>query len=111
MAPARRGIRVTFRSRKLLDIAHTGPCFADFPHLCTAHLGCEPAHSDSLIFGRGSWHKTPDWAVAFMCHNAHVEMTAKVGGSMPREEKFYAWLRAYVRTMNYLFENAKVKVA
>jgi len=100
-----------FRSRKLLDIAHTSPCFADFPHHCTMHLGCEPAHSDSQIFGRGHGHKTPDWASAFMCHNAHVELTAKVGGSMPREEKFYAWLRAFVKTQDWLWSNKRVKLA
>lgn len=101
---------MTFRSRKLLDLAHTGPCFADFPHLCTAHQGCEPAHSDSSLFGRGMGHKTPDWAIAFMCHNAHKLLTAKVGDDMDRETKFYHWLRAHVRTMNHLFENGKLRI-
>lgn len=99
------------RSRKLLDIAHKAPCFATFPHECTQHNGCEPAHSDAQIFGRGVGHKTPDWAVAFMCHNAHVIISAKVGGGAEREQKFMDWLRAYVATQNYLWNGGKVKLA
>lgn len=97
---------MTFRSRKLLNLAHTDTfCRADFEHVCTGWQGCEPAHSDSQLFGRGAGHKTADCFVAHLCHNAHVALSA-----MEREEKFYAWLRAYAKTIEYLFETEKVIV-
>ena len=102
---------MTFRSRKFLNLAHTCTlCCADFPHQCVGYQGCEPAHSDSSLFGRGMRHKSADWAVAFICHNAHVLLTAKVNDDMDRETKFYHWLRAFARTQDYLWENGKLKV-
>jgi hypothetical protein len=101
---------LTYRNRKLLDKAHDAPCCADFPHNCTAYLGCEPAHSDALMFGRGHGHKSPDWAVAFMCHAAHALITGKPGDDVQREQKFMDWLRSYVKTQNYLWEQGMVKV-
>lgn len=97
---------MTYRNRKLLDLAHDAPCFADFPHQCYEHLGCDPAHSDSSIFGRGHGHKSHDFAFASLCNNAH-----KALDTMPREEKFMSWLRAYVKTQNWLWENGLIKVA
>lgn len=96
---------MTYRSRKLLDVSHTAPCRADFPHDCLGWQASEPAHCDSQLFGRGAGHKSPDWAVAHLCHNAHMALDG-----MEREEGFYAWLRAFVATMDYLFENGKVVV-
>ena len=96
---------MTFRSRKLLDLAHDMPCLADYPHQCGAHLGCEPAHSDSHIFGRGHGHKSADFAYASMCHTAHMLLD-----TMDREEKFFAWLRAYAKTQAWLWENGKLQV-
>ncbi len=87
---------MTFRSRRLLDLAHDMPCMCEFPHQCTAYLGCEPMHSDSHIFGRGGWHKSHDFAFASGCRTAHKMLTAKVNDDVKREQKFYDWLRAYV---------------
>ena len=102
---------MTFRSRKLLDQAHTMPCLAQFQHECTAWQGCEPAHADSQLFGRGHGHKAPDWAFASMCHTAHRMISAKVGGGMDRDTKFHEWLRAYVATQEWLWTNQKIRVA
>jgi hypothetical protein len=102
---------VTYRNRKLLDIAHEMPCLAKFPHDCTEHLGCVPAHSDMQIFGRGIGHKTPDWAFAAMCHNAHREVDPKLAPQFDREQRQIEWMLAYVATTNWLFENGKLKVA
>src|SRR5687768_14111294 len=96
---------VTYRNRKLLDLAHDAPCFADFPHECHGWQGCDPAHSDSQMFGRGHGHKTHDWAFASLCNTAH-----RMLDGMEREEGFYAWLRAFIKTQTYLWENGKVKV-
>ena len=97
---------MTYRNRKLLDLAHDMPCQAKFPHQCTGHLGCEPAHSDSSTWGRGIGHKSHDFAFAAMCHNAHKELSY-----MGREEKASEWTRAHVATMEKLWSDGKVKVA
>src|SRR5687768_9926858 len=102
---ANAGSRLTYRNRRLLDLAHTCPCFANFQHQCFGHQGCDPAHSDSSIFGRGHGHKSHDFAFASMCNTAHRMLDA-----MTREEKFYAWMRAYVATQEYLWENGLLRI-
>lgn len=96
---------MTFRSRKLLDLAHGMPCLAKFPHACTAHLGVEPMHSDSQLFGRGHGHKSADWAFAAGCHQAHVDLD-----TFDRETKHAEWLRAYIATTDYLWTNELIAV-
>ena len=68
-------------------------------------------HADSHIFGRGASHKSHDFAFAAGCRNAHKILTAKVNDTLEREQKFFDWLRAYVKTQHYLWHNKKVKVA
>lgn len=101
---------MTYRNRQLLDLAHDMPCMADFPHDCTAYNGCEPMHADSQIFGRGAGHKSHDFAFAAGCREAHRILTAKVNDEIKREAKFFAWLRAYVKTQEWLWEHKKLKV-
>lgn len=88
-----------------MDHAHTAPCRADFPHDCGGWQGCDPAHADSQLFGRGASFKSPDHFVAHLCHTAHMALD-----TMEREIAFYAWLRAYVATQNYLWETGKIVV-
>jgi hypothetical protein len=97
---------MTFRSRKLLDLAHDMPCMCEFIHDCTQQLGVEPMHSDSHLFGRGHGHKSHDFAFAAGCHAAHEILT----GSHNRDQKFFDWLRAYVKTQEYLWERGLVQV-
>jgi hypothetical protein len=99
---------MTYKNRALLDLAHTAPCFADFPHKCEGWQGCDPAHSDSSIFCRGIGYKSRDFAFAAMCHTSHMMLDTKI---FTREEKFYAWLRAYVATQEYLWETGLIQVA
>jgi hypothetical protein len=68
-------------------------------------------HADSQIFGRGGWHKAHDFAFASGCPNGHALITAKVNDEMERERKFFIWLRAFVKTWEWIWENRKVKVA
>jgi hypothetical protein len=96
---------MTVRNRRLLDLAHDMPCMADWKHACKEWEGVEPAHSDSQLFGRGHGHKSNDWAFAAMCHAAHMELD-----TMERETKFYSWLRAHVKTQNWLWANQLVRV-
>lgn len=97
---------MTVRNRKLLDLAHEAPCFARFPHKCGGWQGCEPAHSDSQMFGRGHGHKSNDWAFAAMCHTAHMMLD-----TFDREQKQTEWTLAFVETQNWLWTNQLVKVA
>ena len=80
------------------------PCQAQFDHQCSGPS--EPAHSDSLMFGRGHGHKSPDWAFAAVCHQAHLDFDL-----LPRHVKEAEWLRAYIATCNYLWVEGKVRVA
>lgn len=96
---------MTYRNRKLLDLAHTAPCMADFQHECGGWQGCDPAHSDWSMFGRGHGHKSNDWAFAFMCNSSH-----KMLDTMRRELKRMEWLRAFVKTQNWLWENGHLRI-
>lgn len=96
---------MTYRNRKLLDLAHTMPCTAAFAHTCAGYLGCDPAHSDSSIWGRGMGHKSHDFAFAAMCHPAHKELAR-----MKRSNKGAEWTLAHVQTMRFLWENGLIGV-
>jgi hypothetical protein len=97
---------MTFRSRKLLDLAHTMPCKAKFTHHCGAPwTGAEPAHSDQQIFGRGFSHKSHDCFFASMCHTAHVALD-----TFDREAKQAEWLRAYIATQEHLWQEGLICV-
>jgi hypothetical protein len=96
---------MTYRNRRLLDLAHDMPCMAKFPHACTMYFGVEPAHSDSQLFGRGHGHKSHDFAFAAMCHAAHVALD-----EFDREAKQAEWLRAYIGTQNHLWSEGLIMV-
>lgn len=96
---------MTYRSRAHLDLVHDCPCMVDLPHECRGLS--EPMHSNDLMFGRGASFKAPDWAVAAGCHNGHGLIDGRSGG-LPKDEKRAAWLRAFIRTQNWLYENAKL---
>lgn len=102
---------MTFRSRSLLNLAHDMPCCADFEHVCVDHNGCEPAHADWQEFGRGIGHKAGDHFFAAMCHNAHRMISAQINPPFTREERKSHWLKAYIRTQDWLWTNRKLKVA
>lgn len=97
---------MTYRSRKLLNLAHDCPCTAQFTHDCSEYLGVEPAHSDQQIFGRGHGHKSHDFAIAAMCHTAHMMLD-----TFEREVKQTEWLRAHVATYVWLWTNEKLTVS
>jgi hypothetical protein len=97
---------MTYRNRSLLNLAHDCPCTAQFAHLCTEYQGVEPAHSDQQIFGRGHGHKSHDFAFAALCHTAHLMLD-----TFERDVKQAEWLRAHVRTFEWLWSNEKLKVA
>jgi len=96
-----------FRSRRLLDLIHDAPCMASFPHQCNGPS--VPMHSNELTWGRGYAHKSPDWAIASGCPEAHSYIDGVKGG-WDKETKHAEWLRAYVKTQAWLWETGRVKV-
>ena len=99
---------MTYRNRKLLDLSHDMPCQADFDHICNGPS--VPAHSNQQIFGRGIGHKSHDCFFAGVCPAAHDQLDGRANG-LDRETKQALWLRAYISTQIWLWENGKVKVA
>ena len=106
---------MTYRNRKLLDLAHQCPCMAQFPHDCTQYLPVDPparfaveaAHSNSSKHGRGKNFKSSDWAIAAMCHTAHMIIDNRQLDGLEDSE----WERAHVLTLDYLFERRFIMVA
>jgi hypothetical protein len=96
---------MTYRNRRLLNLAHDCPCFAGFPHDCKEWEGVEPAHSDQQIFGRGHGHKSHDFAFAALCHTAHMMLDR-----FDRDVKQAEWLRAHIKTMEFLWSSEKLRV-
>jgi hypothetical protein len=84
---------MTYRNRKLLDLAHEIPCQATFPHVCNGPS--VPAHSNQQAHGRGHAHKSDDCFFAAVCPAAHDAIDGRPGG-MDRETKQAEWNRAYV---------------
>lgn len=100
---------MTFRSRALLDVCHDTPCMADFPHQCSAHLGVVPAHSNMQVFGRGHAFKADDCFTAALCQIAHDMVDGRSGG-WDKETKQAEWLRAYVKTQRWQWQNDKLTI-
>lgn len=99
---------MAYRNRRLLDLAHEIPCQADFAHRCQGQV--VPCHSNSLQFGRGASYKSPDCFFAACCGEAHDFLDGRRGG-WDKETKHAEWLRAYIKTQTYLWQNGKVRVA
>jgi len=94
-----------YRNRKLLDLAHeVTECQA-----CGKYTpGCEPAHANWQIYGKGGALKAHDCFHAAMCHDCHAELDQ--GNTMSREEKHDRWHRAHIQTMLLYFKNGWIKV-
>lgn len=101
---------MTYRNRRLLNLAHDIPCTAQFPHDCNDANGCEPAHSNWQNAGRGGGHKAHDFMFAALCPNAHKMIDPKIGQSWDREQRQTEWNLAYVKTWEWIWENELVKV-
>ena len=99
-----------YRNRKLLDLSHWMPCQATFAHTCNQGDGCHPAHANWLVWGKGVGHKSPDWAFAAVCGNAHRELDGKINPTMDREQRQAEWLRAFIATQDMLWKKGLLKV-
>jgi hypothetical protein len=97
---------VTYRNRKLLDLAHrVNYCTLRIPGVCSVYSaeGCEPAHSNSQAHGKGTGLKASDIYHAAACPACHREIDS--GRQLSREEKREYWRQGFERTMALYFEN------
>lgn len=99
---------MTFRSRKLLDLAHEAPCMLQIEGVCQNGLNPSvPAHSNSQRHGRGVGHKSADCFVVAACTACHSWLDT---GGATRSDKQERFLQALERYWLWLWENEKVTV-
>jgi hypothetical protein len=94
--------------KKLRDAAREYPC----AH-CRKEGFTVAAHNNELALGRGAYHKTPDFLVAYLCGDpggCHDLVDGRAGG-LTLEQKRAMWCRAYVQTVAWWFRDARVVVA
>ncbi len=99
---------MTYRNRKLLDLAHQlSTCLVQGP-TCIGHEpnGLQPAHANWSYLGRGIGHKSGD-VFAASCRACH----AYIDGSAPRAEREYWWLRGAAKTWLTLMERQWLVIA
>lgn len=98
---------MTYRNPKLLSAAQGFPCV-----LCGKQGYTVAAHSNALRHGRGAFHKSPDYRVAYVCGDpggCHDRIDGRAG-ALTKQEKRDLWELAYERTISLWFENDVVSV-
>lgn len=88
---------MNYRNRRLLDLAHRVQiCQFQLPP-CAGYSveGCEPAHSNHQIHGRGHGFKADDDQHVAACPHCHRYYD---GGKLPRTEAFDTFTAARERT-------------
>lgn len=96
---------MTYRNRKLLDLANGAPCMS-----CGAQDGTViAAHANWSDFGKGMSHKASDAAIAFMCRTCHAEIDQ--GARLTKAERRSKWVEAAVKTWVWLVETGRVVLA
>ena len=102
---------MTYRNRKYLDLAHrVTECQLQIPGICDTYTpdGCEPAHSNQQIHGKGKGLKAHDIYHAASCHSCHAFLDQ--GADMSREDRRYYWQRGFERTLLHYFSMGWLKV-
>lgn len=99
---------MTYRNRRLLDVAHEAPCFLDLGTVGCGTNPSVPCHSDMLRHGRGASHKSHDCLAVPGCPACHAVFTRARYG---KEGYEMVWRDAFERYQVWLWENERVKVA
>ena len=95
---------MTFRSRKLLDLARDQPCV-----MCGTSYGTiVAAHSNLLEHGKGMGTKAHDGMSAWLCHRCHSDYDQ--GKGMSKEERKLFILTAICRTYKQLWNQDLIGV-
>ena len=99
---------MTYRNRKLLDIAHEAPCFLRLPGCQSGVNPSVPAHSNLLRHGRGIAHRSHDVFAVPSCGPCHYQFD--YGHTLSRAEREQIWQRAFEDYQLWLWETGKVRV-
>lgn len=95
---------MTFRSRKLLDLARDQSCV-----MCGSDDGTVvAAHSNLQEHGKGMGHKAHDAMHAWLCHSCHAELDQ--GHFLSKSEKREYMLTAICRTVMKLWDQDLIGV-
>lgn len=98
-----------YENRSLLSLARLVPCMFTFAHKCSSDT--MPCHANWLRWNKGVGMKSPDWAWASGCLNAHDAIDNKLNKTLSIEAREAEWMVAYISTWNYLFEHKLVRVS
>lgn len=99
---------MTYRNRRLLDIAHDAPCFLKIPGCQSGVVPSVPCHSIFLRHGRGIGHRSHDCFAVPGCPKCHYEFD--YGRTLSRDDKREIWTRAFEQYILWLWETGKVRV-
>lgn len=98
---------MTYRNRDLLDLARLAPCCMSCGKANEGDVVA--AHANSQVYGKGAGLKAADWAVAYVCGDCHhaIDQSSK----LDEESRAALWLRAHVKTQDWLFSEGHLVVA
>ena len=99
---------MNYRNRKFLNLAHDmHECTLMIPSACIGYSvdGCEPAHANSQMFGKGMGIKADD-IFAAACPGCHFEIDQ--GKRLSKEDRLWYWMRGAILTMARLMQDGKV---
>ena len=95
---------MTYRNRKLLDLARCQPCV-----MCGSADGTVvAAHSNLLEHGKGKGLKAHDGMMAWLCYRCHSELDQ--GRKMSKEERRDFMLTAICRTYEQMWNQELIEV-
>lgn len=100
---------MTYRNRRLLDVAHDAPCCMRIEGICQDGLyPSVPAHSNQQRHGRGVGHKSADCFVVAACPACHFWLDAGPASRADKQERFLQGLETY---WLWMWDNERIKVA
>jgi hypothetical protein len=95
---------LTYRNRKLLDLARDQACV-----MCGAQDGTVvAAHSNLQEHGKGMGLKAHDGMAAWLCHRCHSQLDQ--GKAMTKHEKNVYMLQAICRTYMHMWDQQLIEV-
>jgi hypothetical protein len=95
---------LSWRSPKLLRAARDRQC-----QRCGARDGVSAAHANSVVLGKGTGIKAPDFYTAWLCRPCHDLIDGRTG-RWSHDECEAEWTRAYLKTVAIWFNEGIVVV-
>ena len=93
---------MTYRNKKLLELARQIPCT-----LCGKEDGTiVAAHSNQQRDGKGTGIKSADYRIASLCYGCHMELDQ--GRLYTKSQRLELWEQAHRKTIGELFEKGLI---